>query len=259
VSHHLTVDDRCLIVDDLRCVFGGVQAVDGASFACREGQITGLIGPNGAGKSTVLNAIAGQVRAVGGSIRYRGADILGRPPHRIARLGISRTFQLANVFDRMTVLENLLLGARPGRSDSFLGALRGARAWSTWETEQVDKARELLSRCGLSQFEDHYAGLLSGGQKRLVEISRALMSGAEFVLLDEPMAGVNPSLAEQIGEYLMSLATGGLSMLMVEHEMSVVSDLCETVVVMAQGDVIMVGTMDEIRRDQGVVDAYLVG
>jgi len=246
-----------LAVAELRCVFGGVLAVSSASFSCNEGSITGLIGPNGAGKSTVLNAIAGTVQAASGSVRYRGAEILGQPSHHRARRGISRTFQLANVFDRMTALENLLVGARPGRPDSLRGALLGVRAWRAWESAQIQKARDLLARCGLSGLEDHYAGELSGGQKRLVEICRSLMADADLILLDEPMAGVSPRLAEQIAEYLVGLASGGLSMLMVEHEMSIVAELCQTVVVMAEGQVIMTGTMAEIQRDQGVIDAYL--
>ncbi len=233
--------------------------VDGATLSCKAGEITGLIGPNGAGKTTVLNAVAGTVRSVGGSIRFNGQEIRGRPSHQISRAGISRTFQLSNVFGRMTVLENLLMGARPGWADSLRGALLGARAWREWERTQVKKARALLSRCGLSLLEDQYAGELSGGQKRLVEISRAMMCDATFVLLDEPMAGVNPRLGEEIAKYLKEVVAGGVSMLMVEHEMSVVADLCETVIVMAQGQVLMEGTMDDIQQDQRVRDAYLVG
>jgi ABC-type branched-subunit amino acid transport system ATPase component len=248
-----------LTISDLRCTFGGLHAVDGANLSCKAGEITGLIGPNGAGKSTVLNAVAGTVHSVGGSIRFDGQEMRGRPPHQVSRAGISRTFQLANVFGRMTVLENLLLGARPGRADSLRGALLGVRGWREWERTQVAKARALLARCGLSSLEDQYAGELSGGQKRLVEISRALMSDATFVLLDEPMAGVNPRLAEDIALYLKEVVAGGVSMLMVEHEMSVVADLCETVIVMAQGQVIMEGTMDDVQQDQRVRDAYLVG
>ncbi len=248
-----------LSISDLRCTFGGLCAVDGATFTCKSGQITGLIGPNGAGKSTVLNAVSGTVQSVGGSIRFGDQELRGRQPHQVSRAGISRTFQLANVFGRMTVLENLLLGAPPGRPDSLRGALFGARKWKKWEQDQVEKARGLLARCGLSAFEDQYAGELSGGQKRLVEISRALMSDATFVLLDEPMAGVNPRLGEEIALYLKEVVADGVSMLMVEHEMGVVADLCETVIVMAQGQVIMEGSMDDIQQDQGVRDAYLVG
>lgn len=249
-----------LVVRDLECTFGGVRAVDCASFACSTGGITGLIGPNGAGKTTVLNAIAGVVSPTNGSIRFSGVELVGRGPHQISRLGIARTFQISNVFGRMTVLENLLQGARPGRADSLRGALIGARAWKSWQAAQVEKARQLLRRCGLADVEDHYAGQLSGGQRRLVEISRALMSDAEFVLLDEPMAGVNPRLGEQIAEYLQELVTsGGPSMLMVEHEMTVVSQLCDTVIVMAQGQVLMEGTMADVRRDKRVQDAYLIG
>lgn len=249
-----------LVVEELECNFGGVRAVDGISFSCATSAITGLIGPNGAGKSTVLNAIAGTVTPTRGSIRFSGHELAAKPPHRISRLGIARTFQLANVYEHLTVLENLLEGAPPGRPDSLRGALLGPRVWRRWENAQVDKARALLQRCGLSELEDQYAGELSGGQKRLVEISRALMSDAQFLLLDEPMAGVNPRLGEEIAEYLRELVSdGSLSMLMVEHEMAVVSELCSNVVVMAQGQVLMEGTMEDVQRDQRVRDAYLVG
>ena len=189
-----------LAVEGLECSFGGVRAVDQVSFACPAGQITGLIGPNGAGKSTVLNAISGTVRASRGSVRFGGTELLGRQPYQVARLGIARTFQLANVFGQLTVLENLLEGARPGRADSLRGAILGARAWRRWEEAQVDKARALLERCGLGAMEDQYAGELSGGQKRLVEISLAHNGDATVVLRDHPGAGVYPKLSEEMEE-----------------------------------------------------------
>jgi len=246
-----------LVVRDLRCAFGGVVAVDGVSFSCAEGEVTGLIGPNGAGKSTVIGAIAGKVRPTGGSICYRGEELAGQAPYRIARRGISRTYQMASVFDRMTVLENVLVGARSCFSDSLRGALLGPAAWRRWQEEAVDRARQLIARCDLLPLEDQYAGELSGGQKRLVEITRALMPEATFLLLDEPMAGVNPTLANRIADYLRDLAAGGLSILMVEHELSVVEHLCPTVVVMAEGRVILKDSMAEVRRNREVLDAYL--
>ena len=246
-------------VDDLRVDFAGVHAVAGTSFAVAPGKITGLIGPNGAGKSTVLKLISGAIRPTGGLVRYRARDITGRPAHWVARQGLIRTFQLSSEFARLTVMENLLVAAPGQRGSTLLGALRGRRHWRGQQAMLAEQAAALLAEFGLAQAADQYAGELSGGQKRLVEIMRALMASPRVLLLDEPLAGVNPSLRESITGHLMRLRDGGLTMLMVEHELNAVDQCCDSVIVMAQGRVLAEGSMRQIRANKEVVDAYLLG
>ena len=248
-----------LVVRDVVRDFGGVLAVAGASFELQPGQITGLIGPNGAGKSTMVGILSGMIRPRRGSILFEGQEIVGQPTHRLARAGIVRTFQLSNEFTRLTVLENLMVAAPGQRGESFWGAALGQRYWQAQEWELLGRARGLLDRFGLANKEDDYAGNLSGGQKRLLEIMRSLMASPKLLLLDEPMAGVNPTLARRIERYLMELRDEGLTMLMVEHELGVVERICDPVVVMAQGRVIAQGRFGEVRTRRAVLDAYLIG
>jgi len=248
-----------LQVTDLRRSFGGVHAVDGASFVVRQGSITGLIGPNGAGKSTAIGMIAGAIVPTGGSIEFAGRVVTREPAYKMARRGLTRTFQLSSEFARLTVLENLLVAAPGQRGESLWGAFLGKPYWRRQERALVEQARDLMSRFAMTEKEDEYAGNLSGGQKRLVEIMRALMARPKLLLLDEPMAGVNPTLAGRIAAYLEELRDGGLTMLLVEHELAHVDRLCNPVVVMAQGKVLAEGTMAELRTQREVVDAYLVG
>ncbi len=249
-----------LSVTGLRRSFGGVHAVDGVSFQVERGTITGLIGPNGAGKSTALGAIAGALRADAGSIEFDGEDVTRLAPMKRARRGLIRTFQTSSEFQRLTVLENLLVGDQAHPGETLFGALlRGGRSWRAHERDLVLRARGLLERFEMSDKENEWAGSLSGGQKRLLEIMRGLMAEPKLLLLDEPMAGVNPTLTRRIEEHLQQLNGDGLTMLMVEHELGVVDRLCDRVIVMAQGKVISEGTMETLRRDQGVLDAYLVG
>jgi ABC-type branched-subunit amino acid transport system ATPase component len=252
--------NELLVVNDLKRSFGGVHAVDGVSFHVARGSITGLIGPNGAGKSTALGTIAGALRADAGSIKFDGEDITGLAPMKRARKGLIRTFQTSSEFQRLTVLENLLVGDQHHPGESLTGALLwGGRSWRAHERAVVARARELLERFQMSDKEDEWAENLSGGQKRLLEIMRGLMAEPKLLLLDEPMAGVNPTLARGIELHLQRLREAGLTMLMVEHELRVVERLCDRVIVMAQGKVLSEGTMDTLRRDQEVLDAYLVG
>ena len=248
-----------LRAEDLAREFGGVRAVAGVSLEVRRSTLTGLIGPNGAGKSTLLAMLAGTLPPSAGLIGYDGRDVTAMPAYQRARLGLVRTFQLASEFKRLTVLENLL-AAMPGhRGDSMRGALRGPRYWRQDEAAAVARARVLLDRFGLTAHENTYAGDLSGGQRRLVEIMRALMTEPTVLLLDEPMAGVHPALARRIGELLTGLCADGLTILMVEHELAIMDEFCDPVIVMAEGTVLAEGTMQALRRRPEVVEAYLVG
>ena len=246
-----------VVVEALRRSFGGVKAVDGVSFVVDRGRITGLIGPNGAGKSTVLGMLAGAVKPDGGSIKVDGAELAGRPAYEMSRHGVGRTFQMSGEFPRLTVLENLLVGVPNQRGERLLNALLGN--WGRQEEAAVEKARSFLRRFEMIAKEDDYAGELSGGQKRLLEIMRALMSDPSLLLLDEPMVGVAPALVGTIEEWLGELCGSGLTILMVEHELGVVERLCDPVLVMAQGKLISQGTMKDIQGSREVADAYLIG
>ena len=248
-----------LEVNELRCSFGGVQAVAGASFSVAKGTLTGIIGPNGAGKSTVVNVIGGQIRPKSGSVRFQGAAITGLPPHEICRRGIVRTFQTANIFGRLTVLENMLLGASPWNGEKLHVALLGKWSWRRQERSLVERAQAIMERFELTHLQNEYAGQLSGGQRRLVEIMRALMTDAELLLLDEPMAGINPSLGRSIANRLVDMVGEGMTMIMVEHDLNLVERVCDHVICMVQGRVLATGKMAELRENQEVVDAYLEG
>ena len=248
-----------LFARDIHRHFEGMHAVDGVSIDVTPGRITGLIGPNGAGKSTFMAVLAGTLPATSGTIVFDGHEITRMPAYLRARRGLVRTFQLPSEFARLTVLENLLVAAPGNRGDSLWGALLGPRYWRADEDRLVTQARALLKRFGMSAKESDYAGTMSGGQKRLIEIMRALMLRPRCLLLDEPMSGVHPRVVEEIQHYLQSLRADGLTILMVEHELHLVEQLCESVVVMAQGKVIGSGTMASLRRQREIVDAYLVG
>jgi len=252
-------DEPMLVARDVHRHFEGMRAVDGVSIDVPRGKITGLIGPNGAGKSTFLAVLAGTLPASAGTITFEGQDISRLPTYHRARRGLVRTFQLPSEFSQLTVLENLLVAAPDNRGDSLLGALLGKRYWGDDELRLVDQARSLLKRFGMTAKESDYAGTMSGGQKRLIEIMRALMLRPRCLLLDEPMSGVHPRIVDEIKYYLQSLRADGLTILMVEHELHLVEQLCDSVVVMAQGKVIGSGTMAALRRQQEIVDAYLVG
>jgi branched-chain amino acid transport system permease protein len=239
--------------------FGGVKAVGEVSFSVRRGTLTGLIGPNGAGKSTLLAMLAGTLPATSGKVLYLGNDVTALAAFRRARMGLVRTFQLASEFKRLTVMENLVSSVQGNRGDSLRGALAGRRYWRSDEDAAVTRAESLLERFGLAEYANTYAGDLSGGQRRLVEIMRALMAEPRMLLLDEPMAGVHPRLARRIGNELVALCAEGMTILMVEHELAIMDEFCDPVVVMAEGAVLAEGTMEQLRGRQEVVEAYLVG
>ena len=253
--------DRPVVLETAGVVreFGGVRAVAGVSIQVRQGTLTGLIGPNGAGKSTLLAMLAGTLPVTSGTITYEGRDVTGMPAFRRARLGLVRTFQLASEFKKLTVMENLLSAVRGNRGDTFRGALLGKGYWQADEAAAIARAEAILERFGLEQFANHYAGDLSGGQRRLVEIMRALMTEPATLLLDEPMAGVHPNLARRIGSELVALCGEGMTILMVEHELAIMDEFCDPVVVMAEGTVLAEGTMGQLRARSEVVEAYLVG
>jgi branched-chain amino acid transport system permease protein len=248
-----------LSVSDLAKSYAGVRAVDGVNFRVRPGEAVGLIGPNGAGKSTVVGMISGAIRPSSGRIYVDGARIDDKRSFQVARLGLIRTFQLSSEFSRLTVLENLLVAAHVVEAGSLGRALFGRRAWRRQECQDVERARALLERVGLADLESAYASELSGGQRRLLEIMRALMCQPKILVLDEPMAGVNRGMALKVERYLQELRDEGLTMILVEHELGVVERLCGRVVAMAQGRVLVEGPMSEVRANHELVEAYLVG
>ncbi len=240
--------------------FGGIRAVNGASFAVPEGSITALIGPNGAGKTTLFNVITGFYKPDAGRISYSGESIYGMAPHAIARRGMVRTFQITKALAAMPVLDNMLLAGPRQPGERLLGLLTQRRASREREQELEEKARELLATFNLESKANDYAGTLSGGQRKLLELARALMTEPSMVLLDEPMAGINPTLGRRLLEHMEELrSTQGVTFLFVEHDMDVVMNHSDEVVVMAQGSVIAHGPPDEVRNDERVVNAYLGG
>ena len=240
--------------------FGGIRAVDGASMRVREGSITALIGPNGAGKTTFFNVITGFYRPDGGGATFEGRPVLGQTPYAIARRGMVRTFQITKALAAMPVIENMMLAAPNQPGEQLVNLLTRPREWRRRETEVHDQAMELLDVFDLAKLSDTYAGHLSGGQRKLLELARALMTKPRFLLLDEPMAGINPTLGRRLLEHMQRLRTeAGVTFLFVEHDMEVVMQHSDRVVVMAQGRVIADGKPDEVRTDQAVIDAYLGG
>jgi branched-chain amino acid transport system permease protein len=252
-------DEIVLRCTGLTRAFDGVRAVDDVSLSFARGKLTGIIGPNGAGKSTTLAMLAGTLPATAGQIFLGDREVTALPAYRRARLGLVRTFQLASEFKRLTVIENLLSAVPDQRGETFRGAVLGRRYWGDQEREAIAKAKAMLARFGLTELADRYAGDLSGGQRRLVEIMRALMAEPEVLLLDEPMAGVHPRLAHQIGMHLVGLSETGMTVIMVEHELSIMDEFCDPVVVMADGRVLAEGSMANLRTQEEVVEAYLVG
>jgi ABC-type branched-subunit amino acid transport system ATPase component len=250
------LEEELLRVEGVSVDFGGVHAVSGATFAVHPGGVVGLIGPNGAGKSTLVGVLAGAVRPTSGLVTFRGTDVTGWAPHKLARLGLIRTFQLAGEFASMSVLENVMLGARDGH-DSLWRALAGRRAWRGIERKRADEARHLLESLGLGGRENEIARKLSGGQRRLMEVARALMSRPVLLLMDEPFAGVTPALVERIAGALSDLREQGVTVLIVEHDLKTLWQLCDSVVVMARGAVVAEGPASELQSDPQVLDAYI--
>jgi branched-chain amino acid transport system permease protein len=250
-------DGVALRVTDLMKAFGGVKAVDGASFSVRAGSLTGLIGPNGAGKSTVINLISGFEAPDSGAIEFDGRRIDGKSAHAISRLGLMRSFQTAREWPGLTVMENMLLSTPVEGRDAIWRGLFTARRLRGTELADRVRARELLDAVGLLKLKDEPAGTLSGGQKRLLEFARLAAAGPRLVLLDEPQAGVNPVLRERMAELIRVMVASGVTVLMVEHNLPFLESLCDHVIVMAVGRCIATGSMAELRANRDVVDAYL--
>jgi branched-chain amino acid transport system ATP-binding protein len=240
--------------------FGGLTAVDGCSLEVREGSITGLIGPNGAGKTTLFNIITGHYKPDRGKIVFQGQAIEGLPPHQIFKKRMYRTFQITREFAQMSVLENLMI--MPEYQS-------GEKIWNTWfrpsrvrnqEREILEKALEVLEFVELIDLKNEYAGSLSGGQKKLLEIARSMMADPKIVLLDEPGAGVNPTLMKKLIANIETLREEqGITFFLIEHDMDLVMNLCDPVIVMSEGKKLAEGNADEIKSNEAVLEAYLGG
>jgi branched-chain amino acid transport system ATP-binding protein len=249
-----------IVVKDIVKYFHGHRAVDHCSFEIEEGSITGLIGPNGAGKTTLFNVIAGFLRPDAGQVILDGTDVTGMAPHRLFHRGLMRTFQIPHVFARMTVLENLMVVPAGQNGETLL------YSWLAWghvrrqEREIRRRAEEVLEFLEIKHLRDEMAGNLSGGQKKLLELGRTMMAQCKVILLDEPGAGVNRTLLGKLSDDILRLnRERGYTFCVIEHDMDLIAELCHPVVVMSQGQVMAQGSMEEIRRDPDVLEAYLGG
>jgi neutral amino acid transport system ATP-binding protein len=253
------VTSRAMLeIEDVHLAFGGLRAVAGATFTVNAGAICALIGPNGAGKTTLFNVVSGFYRADRGRIALDGQPIFGRPPYAIARRGLVRTFQITKVLGGISVLDNMMLGAPKQPGESIPHLLLGPRVARRREAGVRRRALELLEVIGLQTHAGSYADTLSGGQRKLLEFGRALMTEPKLMLLDEPMAGINPTLGRQLLDLVAEMrARSGTTFLFVEHDMDVVMQRSDHVVVMANGAVIAQGPPDVVRTDPAVIDAYL--
>ena len=246
-----------LSIDNIRLQFYGVHALDGASFDVDHSGITGLIGPNGAGKTTLFNVLSGIYKPDSGRIAFVGEDITGLPPERITGKGLVRTFQIARGFPRLTVFEHLLLYGQSQPGERILAAIFGSRAAREHEAQLAERAWEIVRRLNLSTVVDRPIVEISGGQKKLVEIGRVLMTDPKMILLDEPTAGVNPTLTMEIGAHLKDLAASGNTILLIEHDMTLIRDVCQDVIVMAEGKMLARGPFAEVAANVDVQAAYL--
>ena len=254
------MSDIILETVDLKKHFGGLKAVDGMTLQVRRGTLTGIIGPNGAGKSTYFSLLAGQYPASSGRVLLHGEDVTRLPAHRRARRGLARTFQLTRALARMTVLENLMLAPDGQLGEHVWAPLTVAPRVAEQEAGIEKKARDTLEFFGLAPLADAYAGSLSGGQKKLLELARALMRDPQVVLLDEPMAGVNPTLARKLMDMIEQLRRErGITFLLVEHDLETVFERCDPIVVMASGRMLTMGDAATVRSNAEVIEAYLGG
>jgi branched-chain amino acid transport system ATP-binding protein len=248
--------DPVLVANAVVRRFGGLTAVDVEHAEFQRGAITALIGPNGAGKSTFFNLLSGFDKADNGNWTYNGVEVSNTAPHKLARKGMVRTFQLTKSLSRMTVMDNMRLGATDQTGENMLLSILPF-TWRAQEKEVTRRATELLERFNLAAKADDFAGSLSGGQRKLLEMARALMLQPELIMLDEPMAGVNPALKQSLLDHIRDIREEGTTVVFVEHDMDMVRDVSDWVVVMAQGQIIAEGTPTSVMGDQRVIDAYL--
>jgi neutral amino acid transport system ATP-binding protein len=248
--------DPILIADKVVRRFGGLTAVNVGHVEIQRGAITALIGPNGAGKTTFFNLLTGFDSPDEGTWALNGTSLAGVAAHKVARRGMVRTFQLTKALSRLTVIDNMRLGATGQKGESFWRALIPG-LWKKQEDAITDRADELLARFKLDAKREDFAGSLSGGQRKLLEMARALMVEPDMVMLDEPMAGVNPALTQSLLGHVKDLRESGMTVLFVEHDMDMVRDISDWAIVMAQGQVIAEGTPDDVMADPRVIDAYL--
>ena len=248
--------DPIFIADDIERHFGGLVAVDVPHLEIQRGAITALIGPNGAGKTTFFNVITGFDPPNSGTWSFQGHRLNGKPAYKVARDGMVRTFQLTKVLTKLTVLENMRLGAQGQRGESICRSLIPG-TWKRQEREITERALAMLEEFNLIHVKDEFAGALSGGQRKLLEMARAMMANPTMLMLDEPMAGVNPALTQSLLEKIKDLRDVGITVFFVEHDMDMVRDIADWVVVMAQGRVIAEGPPDVVMRNEVVIDAYL--
>jgi ABC-type branched-subunit amino acid transport system ATPase component len=244
-------------VRDVAKRYGGLAALDGCSLTLESGRITGLIGPNGAGKTTLLNVMTGMVRPDVGAVLLSGQDVTPLSAHRFAALGVARTFQVVRELGSLTVFENLLLAPRGQSGEGVVASLFGRRKWWAQESANALKAKALLERVGLFKLADQPSGGLSGGQKKLLDLARALLLEPKLILLDEPGAGVAPPLKSEMIRLVRELKAEGVSFGLVEHDMHLIGELCDHVHVMAEGKRLVSGSFDEVVKDRRVVEAYL--
>ena len=248
--------DPILVADSVTRTFGGLTAVDVKHLEVQRGAITALIGPNGAGKTTLFNLLTGFDQPDTGTWQFDGKNMEGLRSYKVARMGMVRTFQLTKALSKMTVLDNMRLGAPAQRGEHFWSSLLPF-TWQSQEQKVTKRARELLQHFKLGDKEDDFAGSLSGGQRKLLEMARSLMVDPTLVMLDEPMAGVNPALKQSLLDHIRELRSDGMSVLFVEHDMDMVRDVSDWVIVMGQGRIIGEGPPEEVMKSQAVIDAYL--
>ncbi len=251
------MSNNLISVNNLKKSFGGLKAVDVQDLSFKEGELTSIIGPNGAGKTTFFDLISGFQNADSGSIFLKDKDISNAQPYKIARMGMVRTFQLTKVFDRMTVMENLLFSGSNIKNDSFLRSFIKLNSQKLYENSLREKANEIMNDLNIGHMANSYARELSGGQKKLLELARSIINEPEILLLDEPLAGVNPKLAEDILSLITKLSDSGITIVMVEHNIEAVMKISERIVVLAEGSLIADGIPNEIRTDSNVIEAYL--